>query len=208
MFFPTLFTTTAITITACSAAAVLPPRAPGESTSNTFRLSVNVTRFDLTPSLQGQQVGYATTTTGDDCLADLVLASSPGAIFYQTGDPSTVHLAGGPNAGAGVVVTPGGTATVPSLNTVQLQCGNASAGVAVVAPDPSSSTVDLQFGGAGSGWMACPLADGAVVLRFRSAGQRTIAGCADVQLLPVCEEAAAEPAPPQDSVATTCYTGL
>ncbi|KAI1489934.1 hypothetical protein F5X96DRAFT_638610 [Biscogniauxia mediterranea] len=202
MFFPTLFTTTTAIIIAASSsssAAVLPPRAPGESSSNTFRLSVNVTRFDLTPSLQGQEVGYAP-TGDDDCLSNLVLASSPGATFYQTGDPTTtVHLA---DSGAGIVVTPGGTATVPSLNTVQLQCGNASAGVGV-APS-SAGTVDLQFG-SGGGWMACPL-DNVVVLRFRSAGQRTLAGCADVQLLPVCEEAEAEE--PQGSVATTCYMGL
>ncbi|KAI0599745.1 hypothetical protein F4775DRAFT_549667 [Biscogniauxia sp. FL1348] len=196
MFFQTLFTTSLLTtsLIAASSAAVL-PRAPSElSSSTTFRLSINVTRFDPTPSLQGQHIGYSSSSP---CLADLIVVPDPSAaaVFYQT-TTTTVNLA---HNDSGLVVSPGGTATVPSLNTVQLRCGPGTPGVAVAGSGA------LQY--AGGEWMACPRDEtGDVVLRFRQPGQRTLAGCADVQLLPVCE--AAELPPPQDAVETACYTGL
>ncbi|KAF6833049.1 hypothetical protein CMUS01_06686 [Colletotrichum musicola] len=166
-------------LAAMASAATLPVRST--STSNTFRLAANVTNFDLTPSLQGQELTYAPNA---DCSADVTFApAGQGSVFYTTGSSVNVLNFSGDDTSpsAGIVVTPGGTATVPSYNTVQLQCGAVTAGVTVA---PNGNVWDLQF--QGGSWMACPR-DGVVVLSFKKAGQRTLLGCADVQLLPVCD---------------------
>ncbi|KAI5921946.1 hypothetical protein F4810DRAFT_675750 [Camillea tinctor] len=198
MLFQTLLTTTLLAAST-SAAAVALPRAPTEGSSTTFRLSANVTRFDLSPSVQGQQLSLL--VTGDDCALDLALLPR-GNDFYQT--PRDTLAVVSDSGEMGVVVTPGGTATVPSLNTVQARCGDASPGVAVAPDANAAGAVDLQF--ENGGWMACPREEGSetVVLRFRANGQRILAGCADVQLLPLCEEGSAA----GEAIETTCYTGL
>ncbi|KAK1508382.1 hypothetical protein CTAM01_02168 [Colletotrichum tamarilloi] len=169
MFAQTLIQTTLLA--AVATAASLPVR----QTTTTFRLAANVTNFDLTPSIQGQELTYISTA---DCTANVVFGpAGQGAEFYATGNTVNVaHLSGDDSSPlAGLIVTPGGTATVPSLNTVQLQCGAGTSGVGVV--DGS-----LQF--EDGFWMACPRND-SVVLSFKKAGQRTLLGCADVQLLSI-----------------------
>ncbi|KXH42933.1 hypothetical protein CNYM01_12973 [Colletotrichum nymphaeae SA-01] len=169
MFAQTLIQTTLLA--AAATAASLPVR----QTTPTFRLAANVTNFDLTPSIQGQELTYISTA---DCAANAVFGpAGQGAEFYATGNTvNVVHLSGDDSSpSAGLIVTPGGTATVPSLNTVQLQCGAGTSGVGVV--DDS-----LQF--EDGFWMACPR-NGSVVLSFKKAGQRTLLGCADVQLLSI-----------------------
>ncbi|KAI3552324.1 hypothetical protein CMEL01_02556 [Colletotrichum melonis] len=169
MFAQTLIQTTLLA--AVATAASLPVR----QTTTTFRLAANVTNFDLTPSIQGQELTYISTA---DCTANVVFGpAGQGAEFYATGNTVNVaHLSGDDSSpSAGLIVTPGGTATVPSLNTVQLQCGAGTSGVGVV--DGS-----LQF--EDGFWMACPRND-SVVLSFKKAGQRTLLGCADVQLLSI-----------------------
>lgn len=163
-----------ILATAATAASI-----PFRSTSTTsaLRLSANVTGLDISPSLQGQELTYVSNA---DCQADIVFApAGQGATFYATGQTVGVtHFSDDSSPGAGMVVTPGGTATVPSANVVGLRCGASTTGVSVT---PSG----LQYDG--GAWMACPR-DGAVVLSFKQAGQRTLASCGDVQLLPIYQE--------------------
>ncbi|KAK1639938.1 hypothetical protein BDP81DRAFT_185535 [Colletotrichum phormii] len=169
MFAQALVKTTLLA--AVATAASLPVR----QTTPTFRLAANVTNFDLTPSIQGQELTYTPTP---DCAANVVFGpAGQGAEFYASGSTVNVaHLSAEDSSpSAGFIVTPGGTATVPSLNTVQLQRGAGTSGVEVV--DGS-----LQF--EDGFWMACPR-NGSVVLSFKKAGQRTLLGCADVQLLSV-----------------------
>lgn len=162
-------------LAAAATAASIPVRST--SIPDTFRLSANVTGLDITPSLQGQELTYATYVSDAGCQADIVFGpAGQGATFYTTGDMVGVHhFSDSSSPGAGMVVTPGGTATVPSSNVVELQCSASTTGVSV-------TSAGLQYGG--GAWMACPR-DGAVVLSFKQAGQRTILGCGDVQLLPI-----------------------
>lgn len=157
-------------------ATILAATATATMIPNTFRLSANVTGLDITPSIQGQELTYATYVSDADCQADLVFGpAGQGATFYTTGEMVGVeHFSGGSSPGAGMIVTPGGTATVPSLNVVELRCSASTTGVSVTLNGL------LQY--SGGAWMACPR-DGAVVLSFKQAGQRTLAGCADVQLV-------------------------
>ncbi|GKT47073.1 uncharacterized protein ColSpa_07254 [Colletotrichum spaethianum] len=160
--------------TALLAAAATAASLPARTTTSSFRIAANVTNFDLPTSLQGQELTYAPNA---NCKADIIFApAGKGAVFYAAEDTVNVaHFSVGDETSplAGLVVTPGGTATVPSLNTVQLQCETGTSGFV-------STNEGLRF--EDGYWMACPR-DGSVVLSFKSAGQRTLAGCADVQLL-------------------------
>lgn len=169
MVMQTLLTTI---LAAAATAASVPVRST--STPDTFRLSANVTGLDITPSLQGQELTYVVNA---DCQANIIFApAGQGASFYTTGEMVGVNnFDGDSSAGAGMIVTPGGTATVPSLNVVELQCSASTTGVSV-----TSAGLQHDRGA----WMACPR-DGAVVLSFKQDGQRTLLGCGDVQLLPI-----------------------
>ncbi|KAK2614642.1 hypothetical protein N8I77_001449 [Diaporthe amygdali] len=159
-------------LAAAATAASIPVRST--SIPDAFRLSATVTGLDLNPSLQGQELTYVSNA---DCQANIVFApAGEGATFYTTGEIVGVnHFSDDSSPGAGMIVTPGGTATVPSSNVVELQCSASTTGVSVTSDG-------LQY--LGGAWMACPR-DGAVVLSFKQAGQRTLASCADVQLLPI-----------------------
>ncbi|OHE92519.1 hypothetical protein CORC01_12168 [Colletotrichum orchidophilum] len=164
-----------ILLAAVATAASLPVR---QTTIPTFRLAANVTNFDLTPSIQGQELSY---TPNADCEANAIFVpAGQGAEFYTTGSTVDVaHFSGDEaSSAAGLIVTPGGTATVPSLNTVQLQCQAATSGVTV-----ADGSLQFQDGF----WMACPR-NGSVALSFKEAGQRTLLGCADVQLLSISDD--------------------
>lgn len=162
----------AAVLAAAATAATVPVRST--STPDTFRLSANVLGLDITPSLQGQELTYV---VNDDCRANIIFApAGQGTTFYTTGEMVGVnHFDGDSSAGAGMIVTPGGTSTVPSLNVVELQCSASTTGVSV-------TSAGLQYDR--GAWMACPR-DGVVVLSFKQAGQRTLLGCGDVQLLPI-----------------------
>ncbi|KAI1499119.1 hypothetical protein F5X99DRAFT_411441 [Biscogniauxia marginata] len=191
-------------IISASASAALLQWMPGMDISNTFRLSVNVTRLDLTPTVQGMEVGY---NTAGECLANLVLSNpEEGAIFYETGN--TVRITEltntvGEYIGVGIIGTPGCTATVPSLKTVQVQYENGTEGVQV-AYDDGSGVAGLEH--QSCVWMECPSEDGDfVVLIFKQGGQSTLAGCANVQLLPLCDSSQDAP---EGSISTKCLTSL
>ncbi|ORY69092.1 uncharacterized protein BCR38DRAFT_425277 [Pseudomassariella vexata] len=184
MAFKMLLSTALLATTSLSSA--LPRQSTTLSTSYAFRLAANVTAFDTTPSAQGLELQYTDT---DGCTADLILAGS-GDTFYATG--SNVGIAdfpypSGGSINAGITVTKGGTATVPALFPVQVSCGEGTAGVTVGPDEETGAVAELLYDG--GSWMACPRDDGeGFRLIYKSAGQRTIFGCADVQLLPLCED--------------------
>jgi hypothetical protein len=188
----------AIPLLVSLATAATLPRRQTTTTSETFRLVANVTGLDTVPTMQGRELTYNLTSP---CHANLILAPAgqTGAGFYTTSSTTGVAHLPDSNSPAGLVVQPGGTATVPSLNIVQAVCAD-DAGTQGVVVAPAAGLGWGLWYETGS-WMACPasawdvqaqLGGDAVVLSYKQAGQRTILGCADVDLYPVCdsEEAA------------------
>lgn len=116
---------TAILLATVTNAAVLSNRQITTS-STTFRLAANVTnQLDFPFSVQGYELTYA---PGAECGYDLRFTQPGlGSVFYQTTAPN-VNITGlvDPNTNesvtGGIVVTPGGTATIPSLASVELDC--------------------------------------------------------------------------------------
>ncbi|KAI1502415.1 hypothetical protein F5X99DRAFT_408147 [Biscogniauxia marginata] len=175
------------TIFAASASAGVLPRA---QQSNTFRLEVNVLNYDLTPSINGARVGFQMT---DACLSDLLVEEGDGSIFYQSKATVLSPEANGPGSeSAGIIVTPGGTATVPSRRYVQVECGNSTQGVQLEwIRETETSRLQYEAGT----WMACPALDNEsrIGIVYRRAGQRTLQGCAEVELLSICDSTGGNP---------------
>ncbi|KAI1640063.1 hypothetical protein F4809DRAFT_592409 [Biscogniauxia mediterranea] len=153
---------------------------------------------DLTPSINGAKVGFQTT---GDCQADLVVDKGDGALFYQSKGKVLAVDSNGLSS-AGIVVTPGGSATVPSSNLVELQCDNGTPGVQV-RQTPSAVTFELDF--EGGVWMACPATDGTdrIGIIYRKSSQRSINGCAEVKLFSGCDAGN-----PDGSESVGCNKGL
>jgi hypothetical protein len=156
---------------------------PVARASGNFRLQAHVTRGDLSPSVDGLFVRL------DNSKSIAILDSAPtavGDIFFQSGSGSATTIETNAPTGSslhGMVITPGGTATVPSNNVVTLLPNNA--GTPGVSIDASGK---LAF--EGGSFMACPpgkigAAGSEVVLSFKQAGQRTLAVCADVDIVSV-----------------------
>ena len=143
--------------------------AAASASATVFKLKVHVTDFDLTPSIEGQEVSVES----DTGYAYLTPAGS-GAVFHSnttvetdvTGSTTFIH------------VTPGGTVTVPSDNVVTF------------SEEAGTQGVGLQNGNLayqGGMFMACPGSvlgkeSENVLVSFKSAGQRTLFGCANVEL--------------------------
>jgi hypothetical protein len=156
---------------------------PVARASGNFRLQAHVTRNDLSPSVDGLFVRL------DNSKSIAILDSAPtavGDVFFQTGSGSATTIETNAPTGSsehGMVITPGGTATVPSENIITLLPNNAgTSGVSIDA----SGKLAFQNGA----FMACPpatigAAGSEVVLSFKKAGQRSIAGCADVDIVSV-----------------------
>lgn len=154
--------------TSFKALALLVAVASASATS--FKLKVHVTDFDLSPSVEGQEV----TVENDTGYAYLTQAGS-GATFSDadnsidtdaTGQTSHIHI------------TLGGTATVASTNVVTFDPTPGTQGVAI-----ANSKLVYEDGV----FTVCPASvldkDGDnVLLSFKSAGQRTLYGCANVEL--------------------------
>ncbi|VDB90151.1 unnamed protein product [Peniophora sp. CBMAI 1063] len=139
------------------------------ASATVFKLKTHVTDFDLTPSLEGQEV-----TVADDTGFAYLVAPGSGATFHSnttvetdvTGEPFFIH------------VTPGGTATVPSTNVVTFSTAAGTEGVGLV---------DGKLAYENGAFTACPASvlqrEGSdILISFKSAGQRTLAGCANVDL--------------------------
>ena len=150
------------------ALAVLAAVASVSATS--FKLKTHVTDFDLSPSIEGMEVavdaatGYAFLVTAGD---GATFSDSNNSIDTDT-TGSTTHIH----------ITPGGTATVPSANVVTFTSDAGTQGVAVA---------NGQLAYEDGVFMACPGSvlqkdTDEILISFKSAGQRTLAGCANVQL--------------------------
>ncbi|KAJ0336794.1 hypothetical protein COL154_013286 [Colletotrichum chrysophilum] len=150
---------------------------------NGFHLWANMTYPDLPPEfgpdVQGQELSYVSKA---DCLAEIVLAPAGQGSIFRTNDDTVgvAHLGDESSPSAGMVITPGGTATVPSPNTVELSCSGGTHGVIVTA-DGLGYPKEASPNG---GFMACKR-ENAVALSFFRAGQRPLLGCSVVQLLPI-----------------------
>ncbi|GJC87915.1 hypothetical protein ColLi_10753 [Colletotrichum liriopes] len=173
------FTVLAVAATA----ADMPTRST--DTLNGFRLWANMTYPDLPPefgpNVQGQELGYVSNT---ECLADVILVpAGHGSIFRTNGDTVGVaHLGDSSSSSAGMIITPGGTASVPTDNSVELKCSAGTPGVFLTA-DGLEYPKEGGPKGAG-GFMACKR-ENALVLSFFRWGQRPLIGCTVVQLLPI-----------------------
>jgi hypothetical protein len=193
----TLILSSAITLFA-SLTTALPTRStpiyPPKTTSANFRLVANVTSNDLTPSINNYVLTSYHTGAGE---AYAVLQPNEtvtsGRIFYLNGTATDIRYNNGnilsdegtPLFPAGLIINPSNSA---NEQTVSINAGTGEAGVGLTSfPDPISA---LDFKGQ-QGYYACvnELEYGsAVQLLFKSAGQETPAGCADVNLLPQCSE--------------------
>jgi hypothetical protein len=120
------------------------------------------------------------TTTGHAILVPNVNAAA--STFYQ-------YYGGVGIASTGIIITPGGTATVPSGNYVELVNNNGTQGVAIKENKEGLPTLQYKKGG----FMACRDGD-EIVLRYVSGGQRLWADCAKADLIAVC----AAPGPEQE----------
>ncbi|KAK2760986.1 hypothetical protein CKAH01_16436 [Colletotrichum kahawae] len=162
----------AIFFAAAVTAAHVPVRRA--DTPNGFRLWANMTYPDLPPEF-GPNVQA-------DCLAEIVLVPAGQGSIFRTDDDTVgvAHLGGDSSPSAGMVITPGGTATVPSPNTVELKCSGGTPGIIVTA-DGLGYPKEASPNG---GFMACKRENN-VALSFFRAGQRPLLGCSVVQLLPI-----------------------
>ena len=139
--------------------------------SESFILAVNVTNFDLTPSVQDMQLSIDPNTNNA-----YLVPKGQGTTFTDENNGINGFDAAGEDTH--MVITPGGTATVPSVNVVTFTTGAGTQGVGV--PNGQLSYEDGTF-------TACPASvlqqDGDdILINFRSAGQRTLAGCANIIL--------------------------
>ncbi|KAK7751946.1 hypothetical protein SLS62_006089 [Diatrype stigma] len=186
-----------------SASASAPRNYP--TTPQSFRLTAQtLSASDLTPSVDGREVGFTKRNATEGALVLVPSTNLTGAVFapgtLETEDgsaPRTVSAStfecprqSSRQPAAGVVVYPGGTFTIPSARTVDLRCGAATPGVAVV-PDPTRTPGAGEALGFQEGvWMACEgprmgLSEGIVAIGFRTPTQRPLVGCVDVRLVPV-----------------------
>ncbi|PSN68651.1 hypothetical protein BS50DRAFT_571871 [Corynespora cassiicola Philippines] len=163
-----------------AATPVLTPR--GEGT--TFALITSVTDApDAVKELNGRIWAISSNADGHAVLVDRTEQS----IFYQYAASTDSAVATG---NTGIVITPGGTATVPSLNTINLVPEISTHGVEISNNEQGIPTLQYQ----GGGFMACrasfldPEAQNPddFVLSYRKDGQRRFADCAEVVLISNC----------------------
>ncbi|KAK7546343.1 hypothetical protein IWX49DRAFT_554040 [Phyllosticta citricarpa] len=166
-----------------------------------FKLVAKVTAFPFTPDVSSYEAVFKP-VTDKACMGSVYLVPSGGDKWAQwTHDNNgttytTVNLdrsgnGDGQGTTGGIVVTPGGTATVPSANTVDASAcgGEGTPGVGIVNNELLGFKDGINEGWTG-GWMACPVSEvpgsngkeGDIVLSVKSQGQRTIYGCSNVDL--------------------------
>ncbi|KAI0105306.1 hypothetical protein GGR51DRAFT_560522 [Nemania sp. FL0031] len=177
-----------------SAGAVL-HRQLGTHEAYRFRLVANVVGADLVPSVQGN--GVIANPYG--CAGPLNIATDIGGTPWYFNSTANGLLVpghwGGYETFSGVVVTPGGSATMPSKNRLEVGCNQTTTGLGFVV-DPDNTVPHLVYGD--GAWMACPgevLGDDySIRVSYKKAGQSTLEGCADIELWPVCaDDVEAEP---------------
>lgn len=181
MLMKTLIGATGLAIAAT--AAKIPTRSA--DTSAGFRLWTNTTYpgkpIEFGPEVQGMELSYIPMA---DCLAEVVLVpAGQGAVFRADGDTVGVaHIGDEDSPSAGMVITVGGTATVPIGKPVELKCADGTPGVFL-----TDDGLDYpEESGSNGGFMACrDNKRGILVLSFFQAGQRILMGCTVVQPLPI-----------------------
>ena len=136
-----------------------------------FKLVANVISFDLTPSIQGYELSV-NSSTGYAYLTE----PGTGATFTQTSTGIDTDVTGQTTH---MLITPGGTATVPSDNEVVFTSGEGTTGV-----DIEGGLLAYQNGG----FTACPAGflvqgNNNVLINYRKAGQRFFYGCANITLV-------------------------
>lgn len=186
--------------------------APSRSGSRAFKLTAQLeTALSGGPNVEDYEVGMFSPKP-DGAILTLTHPGN-GTVFTGGTNNQTVSIASGGGFGNGTsasfscssgapgqwVVTPGGTATEPSQNTVNVCCPTTGGGaggvigssgftIASNGTSASSSGSILHF--VGGGWMACQggvlgVDDDYNVLSFKKDGQRPILGCQDIELVPV-----------------------
>ena len=140
------------------------------ASASSFKLKAHVTDNDLTPSIEGQEMSVQL----NNGIAYLAQPGS-GATFSDVWDSIDTDATG---VTTHIHIAPGGTATVPSTNVIVFDTEQGTQGVSV-------ATGQLAY--ANGAFTACPAnilgqdSDN-VLISFKSGGQRTLFGCADIIL--------------------------
>jgi hypothetical protein len=187
-----LFTlyTLAAALSVATAAPTL--KARGESTS-----------FSLITTVTGAPAAVDVLNTGiwalrhnDDGYATLV-PRSEGALFYQyTNSSAAVNFPAIAIGSSGIVITPGGTATVPSANKVSLVANQATSQVFIGANANGIPVLKYTSGATSGKFQACtaktPNAEGPstsvddILVGFVKDGQRRFVDCVFVEFISGC----------------------
>jgi len=198
--------------TLASTAPTTFPNYPPTSLSQNFRLVANVTGTDLPTPINDYVLTSYHFGAGTD-LAILVpnTTVTSGRIFYLNGTAEEVRYH---NAD---VLSDQGTPLSPaglSINldgSVLINAGVGESGIGLTQfPDPISELSGKTTAGLGGSFYACfvhfPPDSSAVQLLFKTFGEETPAGCADVTLLPQCSEGSGLAHPTANTV--NCYADV
>jgi hypothetical protein len=114
--------------------------------------------------------------TSDNNRAELTSDASKANLFYKYGSEFNIGT-----ASTGMVITPGGTATVPNGRPVELINNNATAGVNILINQSGLPTLTYD----GGKFQACEDGQG-IFVSYVAQGQRYLAACAPVELVAKC----------------------
>ncbi|RYP01720.1 hypothetical protein DL764_006113 [Monosporascus ibericus] len=164
---------------AISAAALPSAHRARECTS--FRLIARLDGYRSMPGIDGLEVAFTSPT---DDVGIVTLVSPGNGMIVTSPDGNTVSFDEFecPDGGIGQwLVSPGGTATVPSTNTVELKCQGGSTQFFIT---PEDNLLHYH----GGSWMGCRgsmvgLSDHIIALSFFKDGQRPLYGCQEVRLV-------------------------
>ncbi|RYP76940.1 hypothetical protein DL771_001493 [Monosporascus sp. 5C6A] len=157
------------------------PSAHSAREGTSFRLVARLDGYHSMPEIDGLEVAYTSPAHG---VGTVTLVSPGNGKIVTSHDSNTVSFDEFecPDGGVGQwLVSPGGTATVPSTNTVDLKCQGGSNQFIIT---PEESLLHYQ----GGGWMGCRgsavgLGDQIIALSFFKDGQRPLYGCQEVRLV-------------------------
>lgn len=172
--------TTLLALAATSTASSIPRQVRGE-----FHLRTIVKANDFPVSINDLAIGHVTASETTANLVVLPRDFSTGSTFFEAGGQAITACGytGLPGTGVinpGIKITPGGTATVPSLNKVQLNKEEFTPMIVY-----QGGRLEYRRGG----WMACPLSvlepgnqNETVVISYRMETQRVLQGCANIDI--------------------------
>ena len=146
--------------------------AASSASALSFKLRAHVTANDLSSSIEGYQVSVDS-SNGNAYLVPP--GNSP--VFVNADNTINTDATGSTTH---IHITPGGTATVPSSNVVTFTSEAGTQGVGI-----KQSILAYNNGV----FVACPASvleqpSGKTLISFKNSGQRTLAGCADLELQP------------------------